>query len=71
MSVGGGELVRKGVVVIRRMAGLELLSFALESAADRIKLVSQFGASDAARQAEAALRLDPQGLREKRGPLLG
>jgi hypothetical protein len=53
------------------MAGLQLLSLAFESAADRIELVSQFEARDAARQAEAALRLDPQGLREKRGPLLG
>jgi len=63
MSVGGGELVRKGFVAIRCMAGLQLLSLAFESAADRIELVSQFEARDAARQAEAALRLDPQGLR--------
>ena len=71
MSVGGGELVRKRFVAIRCMASLQLFSLALESAADRIELVSQFEASDAARQAEAALRLDPQGLRQKRGPLLG
>ena len=53
------------------MATFQLPGFALEGAADRFELVSQFEAGDAARQAEAALRLDPQGLRQQRRGLLG
>src|SRR5205814_9958427 len=70
-SIGGGEFVGEGFVAIRCMAALQLPGFALESAANGFELVSQFKAGDAARQAEAALRLDPQGLRQQRRPLLG
>src|SRR5262245_39766198 len=47
-------------------AGFQLHRLALEGAADRFELVSQFKAGDAARQPVAALRFGPQGLRQTR-----